>query len=361
MVLLNQGASTAGDWDQRAATTERLVLQRFINRYRRLPGTSLARTVAPTTHDEAVFVVDGSTPFHYWWQAHLLDAIVDGGWRRLRAGDEAGAGRSATLGHRLLSTIWLRNRGTLRNHFFDDMAWLTLAVERLAALDARVGKPLSHASLAPTRRMLTRQLDRSLDGAGAVVWNRDRNFHNAATAGPVALHLARSGRTKEARRTIEWVFGQLWDPERGLIRDGIRRGGDVVEHAYTYNQGTVLAVLLQLGQPHDLQRASALVRAIGHHLTRQAHGRRVLITHGGGDGGLFTGILGRYLSIAGRDQRLEVEARQEANGLVRATGDVLWENRDPATGLFPPWKHNVELSTQLQGWLIMQAAARLDA
>ena len=98
MVLLNQGASTAGDWDQRAATAERLVLQRFTSRYRRLPGTSLARTVAPTTHDGAVFVVDGSTPFHYWWQAHLLDAIVDGGWRRLRAGDEAGAGRSATLG-----------------------------------------------------------------------------------------------------------------------------------------------------------------------------------------------------------------------------------------------------------------------
>ncbi len=349
-----------GHWDERSTEAEALVLRRFIGRYRRLPGTVLARTIAPATKECVAFVVDGSTPFHYWWQAHLLDAIVDGGWRRLRTGDDAGARRSAALGHRLLATIWWRNRGTLHNHFFDDMAWLTLAVERLATLDTRVGKSLLHSSLTPTRRALTRQLNLSVDGTGAVVWNRDRDFRNAATAGPVALHLARRGRAPEARHIVEWLLEHLLDDQRGLIRDGVRRGGDVVEHAYTYNQGTVLAALLELGQPHDLQRATALLHAIGQHLTREKEGRRVLVTHGGGDGGLFTGILVRYLSIAARDERLDVATRREATGLVRATGEALWEARDPVTGLFPPWAHDVELSTQLQGWLIMEAAARLD-
>lgn len=347
--------------NQRAAEAEGMVFRRFVGRHHGIPGTLLASTIAAPRDVGTGIVVGGTQPFHYWWQAHLLDAIVDGGWRRLRTGDPDGARRSAALGHQLLATIWLRNKATLRNHFFDDMAWLALAVERLAALDQRVGARWLHASLTPARRRLGRELLLSLDATGAVVWNRDRDYRNAATAGPVALHLARTGNVSGSRRIVDWLFENLLEEGRGLIRDGIRGGAGVVGHVYTYNQGTVLGALLELGRPRDLERAEALVHALGVHMTREVHGRRVLVQHGDGDGGLFTGILARYLSIAGDDARLDAVTRGEAARLVRTTGDALWEQRDPDTGLFPLAAPRVELSTQLQGWLVLEAAARLGA
>ena len=85
---------------------------------------------------------------------------------------------------------------------------------------------------------------------------------------------------------------------------------------------------------------------------------------------LFTGILVRYLALAAQHQGLERDARDAAAGLVRATGDALWNGRDAQTGLFPTSSATaadsrttegteVELSPQLQAWTVMEAAARL--
>ncbi|MDO5735283.1 MAG: glycoside hydrolase family 76 protein [Propionibacteriaceae bacterium] len=356
-------------WDQRAASAEGWVLRRFVGRYRRLPGTLLGSTVAPVQQSGVRMIVDGTHPFHYWWQAHLLDAIVDGAWRRHRGGDIAGASGSAILGHRLLATIRLRNRGTLRNHFYDDTAWLALAVDRLASLDAHLGRRASRVSLSRTRRVLTRRLLQGRDDSGGVFWNRDRDFLNAATSGPVALHLARTGRVEEARNIVEWLCTTLLEPERGMVLDGVRRTGALVTDVYTYNQGTTVAALLALGSPEDLARAASLVRAIGNHLTWQRGGKQALVLHGVGDGGLFTGILVRYLALAALDERLTAEVRGVAAELIRVTGDFLWETRDAAQGLFthsaghavhtPEPGDRTELSVQVQAWMVMEAAARL--
>ncbi len=361
MVLLNQ----------RAAEAERLVLSRFVGSYRQVPGTRLGRAAAPT--DEVVtarFAIHGRDPLNYWWQAHLIDAIVDGGWRRIRTGDAAGARRSATLGHRVLATVWLGNGVTLRNHFYDDMAWLALAVDRLAALEQHLWLTWRHASLVPARRTLLRQLLQARDGSGGVVWSKDRDFLNVPAAGPVALHLARTGHTRKARTILEWILRELGDTTRGLVLDGVRRDGTVVRDIYTYNQGTTLAALLELGEPHDLERAADLVHAVEDHLTEACGRPAGLVTHGGGDGGLFTGILVRYLAMAAEHSGLDSEARHVAAGLVSATSDALWAGRDPVTGLFPTSDtgggvayeggHRVELSTQLQAWMVVEAAALLD-
>lgn len=357
-------------WAHRSGEAEAAVLRRFVGRYRWFPGTLLARTVAPAGQVVDGVAVDASTPFHYWWQAHLLDALVDSAWRRHRTDDLAGARRTAHTAHRLLVTIRLRNRGTLRNHFYDDMAWLALAVERLAVLDGSLGLRAARRSLTPARRTLSRELRQAHDDAGGVVWNRDRLFLNAATAGPVALHLARTGARAQARTVVEWVFRHLLDPGRGLIRDGVRRDGELVPTLYTYNQGPVLAALLALGGPQDIERAGQLVHAVADHLVTGDRSSRVLITHGAGDGGLFTGILSRYLGAAAGDSRLPDSVRDEAAGLVLATAESLWRARSAPLGLFPGTAMEpavppasgdpVELSTQLQAWTVFEAAARLD-
>ncbi len=360
MVLLNQ----------RAAQAENLVLSRFVGPYQHIPGTRLGRA-ASMGETAPRLLPDRRAPFNYWWQAHLLDAIIDSAWRSLRAGDTTGARRSAVRGHRVLAGVWLRNGVTLRNHYYDDMAWLALAVERLAALDQYLSLTARQLSLGPARRTLTGELLQARDSTGGVVWNKDRDFLNVPAAAPVALHLARTGHTREARTILDWILQQLTQSTRGLILDGVRRDGSIVDDVYTYNQGTTLAVLLELGQPHDLERATTLVHAVAAHLTWTGSNSGVLVTHGGGDGGLFTGILVRYLALAAEHPGLGTEVHDVATGLVLATSDALWEGRDPVTGFFPSTSaggeirrapdSRVELSTQLQAWMVLEMADRLGA
>jgi predicted alpha-1,6-mannanase (GH76 family) len=148
----------------------------------------------------------------------------------------------------------------------------------------------------------------------------------------------------------------------------------------------VLGALLELGGQANLDRAAGLVDAVAGNLTRPAtlaSGRTsaVLRCDGTGDGGLFTGILARYLALVAADGRLRDRTRATAAALVTETAQALWEGRravDPAEPLarrgahlvFPVFPETpasrsyppgaaVELSTQLQAWMVLEAAAAI--
>lgn len=326
----------------RADEAARSVLTLFGTRALGLPGTHLARTSRPgRVHRD----------WHYWWQAHLLDCMVDAHGRGSPVVSER-------LIRRHLRGIRVRNWGRLRNGFYDDMAWLALAAHR-------AGRP-------------ARGLERALRGAitddwgGGAYWSTDRDFKNTAATAPIALYLARTGDRVAAGRLLDWLLAHLADPDTGLLRDGLRRVDGrptLVPHVFTYNQGPVLAVMLELGRVDD---ATRLLGAIGTRLTHP--GTAVLRTHGGGDGGLFTGILARYLALAARDPRIPADARAAAAELVVTTAEALWAGREvrgwrhrPVT-VFPqdttpagagPVADTVELAAQLQAWLALEAAAVL--
>ena len=65
--------------------------------------------------------------WHYWWQAHLLDCLVDAQVRDPRPERVESITRQIR-GH------WLRNNATWTNNYYDDMAWLALAIERAGRL-----------------------------------------------------------------------------------------------------------------------------------------------------------------------------------------------------------------------------------
>ena len=69
-------------------------------------------------------------PWHYWWQAHLLDCLVDAQLRDPRPR------RAATIAT-LTRSVRLRNGGRWTNPFYDDVAWLGLAVQRAGTAGAR--------------------------------------------------------------------------------------------------------------------------------------------------------------------------------------------------------------------------------
>ena len=339
----------------RAAAAAASVPAAFGYRLLGLPGTHLAHVSMP----HASFLNQSTAPWHYWWQAHLLDAAEREGANKH---DDGAAHR--TRARRLLRTIRLRNGGHWRNSYYDDMAWLALAALRSADSAGTRPLPTLTAALASAH---TRDL------GGGLFWNTSRDFKNTPATAPAALHFARIGWTEKAASLIDWLFTRLLDPATGLLFDGIRIPGErLVTDLYTYNQGPALGALLALGDQRSLERARDLITAIATHLVLPDG---TLRTHGGGDGGLFTGILARYLALAAVSPALPVQTRTTARTLITTTARALWEGRGEreaglrrrrAVLVFPAapgdsaGKGTVELSTQLQAWMIFEAACRVS-
>lgn len=351
------------DLDARAAEAEASVTALFAGRLLGLPRTHLARVEYPPRGR-------ADARWNYWWQAHYLDCLVDAGLRALRLGDINGAEQRALRGDRLLATIQLRNVGRYPNAFYDDMAWLVLAAGRLHLLHQAVGRARPHRRLRVSERVLTARLRSAVtdDLGGGAFWNVHRDFKNVPSSGPVALHLARIGDVETARSIVEWLYARLLDPESGLFLDGVRVVGGqetVVTDVYTYNQGTVLGVLVTLADATSRDRAAALVAAVDQGLT--TGDARALVTHGGHDGGLFTGILARYLALCAADPATDPLTAKTARRLVSATADGFWAGRSSATSgtrfpsdaTGPAPDGRLELSTQLQAWMTLEAAAAL--
>lgn len=328
----------------------------FGHRLMGLPGlwigaVSAAPAPAPGTNRGTPF-----SEWHYWWQAHYLDAILDSGCLALARGDRIGARADLRRAQALLRGILFRNFGVFPNFYFDDMAWLALAATRLNAFSLRLlGQPSKLSGFA--LRSLTRQLHSAHDNVlgGGLYWSRKRDFKNTPVNGPAALHFARTGHHDTARAIVDWLRTELFNPETGLYIDGVHPTaisptnptGRSVEHTvYTYNQGPVLGALLELGEPGDLAQAAALIRAVHSQLAAPGLGIRL---EPGADGGLFTGILVRYLALAARDRRLDAPTRETASSLILDTARVVAEQSPQ------------QLSAAIQRWSILSAAASLTA
>lgn len=348
--------------DQRARAAAESVRFRFGHRLFGIPFTHLGAVSHPRERL--------GSPWHYWWQAHYLDLLVDQTLREAGQGSSGRAARSALTARRLLRGIHLRNMLRWTNSYYDDMAWLALAVDRMDQVRGGGGRVLT-------------ALDRALHSAhtpdlgGGLYWNTSRDFKNTPATGPAALFFVRRGDPGLAQELVDWLGERLRDDASGLYLDGIRvtAGREtLVRDVYTYNQGPVLGALLELGGTDNLADAARLVAGVE---SRLATGG-VLLTHGAGDGGLFTGILVRYLALAALNPSLPDSTRQTAAALVTGTADALWNGRrrygcegrpdgGPDLLTFPAGtgetaaSDGAQLSTQLQAWMIFEAGYRVTA
>ncbi len=164
--------------------------------------------------------------WHYWWQAHLLDCLVDAQLR-----DPHPARRDRI--RRQVRAHRLRNGLSWTNDYYDDMAWLALALERSGRLMG-VGRPRALARLA--EEFLGAWVP---EDGGGIPWRKQDQFFNAPANGPAALFLARYDRLRRARQMADWIDDTLVDPDTGLVFDGIK-AGSLVRAEYTYCQGVVL-------------------------------------------------------------------------------------------------------------------------
>ena len=357
-------------WANRAGSAEAAVARRHLKPLWHIPGTQLGVVAWPPTRDQRLF-----RTWHYWWQAHLLDCLVDA---QVRDPQEHRRDRieRQIRGHRL------RNNGSWVDNYYDDMAWLALALERAGRL-AGVEQPSA----------LEKLCDQFVNAwvpedGGGIPWRKQDQFFNAPANGPAGIFLARyDDRLRRAQQMSDWIEETLIDPETHLVFDGIK-AGSLVRAQYTYCQGVVLGLEVELAvrteDSDHAKRVHRLVAAVRDNMAPDG----VIKGAGGGDGGLFNGITARYLAMAATALPVngpdDTAARDTARELVLTSAQSAWDNRQTVDGLplFGPfWERTAELpatggqdaqfvagavnpsstperdlSVQVSGWMLMEAA-----
>ena len=358
-------------WAARAAVTERAVLARHLRRVWAAPATRLGVTGWPPSFRQRLH-----WNWNYWWQAHLLDCLVDAQHR------QPNPGRAATI-RRVVRGVRMRNFGSWTNELNDDISWLGLVLLRAHQCeDVPVHKPLTRI----TDQLRAEWTDHA---GGGIWWRRNCDFKNVPANGPAAILLARWAEAggersdrQRARSMTEWMEQALVDEKTGLLWDGlyVHPDGtvrDIVKTVYTYCQGVFLGVCVELAEGDTsgvwVARAERTINAVAAHLADQD----VLRGKGGGDGGLFAGILARYLTQAA--VRLPAHgsaAGDVASRLVLGSAEAAWKNRTLARGgpvFGPEWTRPAQeprkgatrlverdLSVQLSAWMTVEAAAQLE-
>jgi predicted alpha-1,6-mannanase (GH76 family) len=367
-------------WANRAASSEAAVAQRHLKRLWALPGTQLGVVAWPATRRDRLFGT-----WHYWWQAHLLDCLIDAQQR-----DPQPQRQRHTEINRQVRAHRLRNNFRWTNSYYDDMAWLALALERAGRI---AGVQRSRALPKLADQFLKAWVP---EDGGGIPWRKQDQFFNAPGNGPAGLFLARYGdHLKRAEQMGDWIDRTLIDPETHLVFDGIK-AGSLVRAQYTYCQGVVLGLETELAKRTGAEvrarhatRVHSLVAAVNEHMAPSG----VLKGAGGGDGGLFAGITARYLALVATDlpgdSADDAVARDTARAIVLSSAKSAWDYRQtvdglPLFGAF--WDRDAELPTtggaqaqfvegavnasenperdlsvQLSGWMLMEAACNVTA
>ncbi|MFL1597228.1 glycoside hydrolase family 76 protein [Gordonia amicalis] len=371
------------DPNERAQAAMDAIAARHLQRAFGLPTTRTAAVAWPIG-----FVQAHLGSWHYWWHAHLVDLLVDAAIHRVE-GDRSFDPHIADEANRVLRGIKVRNLGRWTNNYYDDMAWLGLAIERADRhldLDHRRGLDVL------TRRMLDAWAP---EDGGGIPWRTTDQFFNAPANGPAAILVARTGHVERAVAMCDWMDANLIDPKTHLVIDGLKKQPDGSLKAetgtYTYCQGVVLGAELEVfretGEQRHLDRLARLLGAVEKHSCTDG----VINGGGGGDGGLFHGVLARYLALVATDLP-EVggsdELRARAARIVTSSADAAWANRTETRGhvVFPSdWRRRAvvptasgkkaqfvagavtpsevperDLSVQLSAWMVLEAAAAID-
>ena len=290
-------------WAHRADLAESAITDRHAASVLGLPGTNLAVVSWPPVTKEKLFI-----NWHYWWQAHYLDCQVDA---TIRKSTKA----RRTRIKKTIRGIRLRNGKFTSNRYYDDKSWLALALQRIDELE----KLKAPKGLRDLEFDIIAGID---DVTGVLPWRKGETFFNVPSNGPAAIMLARSGRLDQAASIMDWVFDNLID-DNGLIMDGVRMrmdGPETVRNIHPYNQGVALGACLEIvlelreraGFGHSeaiggiadadridesmrfITRIRELVQSIASYLANPSG--VIDWDTGDGDGGLFKGILARYLA-----------------------------------------------------------------
>lgn len=336
-------------WDERAAAGQEALSQRFFSPERGLFSPEYPRG-------------SSSPQLQYWWQAHAIDALVDA---YERTGQESYLTRAAGV----WEAVKHENQG-VTNDYFDDMEWMALALLRL---ERHVESP----ALLRDVHSLWGDIKSgwNVQQGGGIAWRKSqRDYKNTPANAPAVIlgcrMYALTGDEADlawARKIYTWLNVTLVDADTGLVWDGINRRGDgAIDKSwmFTYNQGLRIGAALELhkatSEARFLNDANQTFVAASEHFTNE---QGVLHERGRGDGGLFKGVLVRYVGdLACASSEQSIAARM----FLATQAEAAWAHiADPALPTFgPDWsaaaREPVPLSAQLSGVMLMEQMARIE-
>lgn len=301
--------------------------------------------------------------FCYWWHAHVIDVLADA---YLRTGNSRFSDSIAAV----LEGVLQKNGGQIPNLYYDDMEWMALAL--LRAWNATGAERYQTRALELWEDIKTGWNENC---GGGISWRKTQlDYKNTPANGPASIlasRLYRFFRNPEdkdwARRIYAWNRENLVDPATGFVWDGVNRNGNGKidkDWVFTYCQGVMIGAGVELYRVTGLQRyldeAEETFCASLSAIVEPAGG--VLPDEGDGDCGLFKGIYIRYLL-----ELYLLRQYKEIENLIFSNAKSLWENgTDHTTGLFSrDWRsvpgETVDLSTQLSGLMLLEAAETLQA
>lgn len=319
---------------------------------------------------DGTFIQDnaGETRFHYWWNSHMLDVLVDG---YLRTGDENYVPRMKAL----VQGIGNKNGGTYRNVFNDDMEWLGNASIR--AYNATGDEEFKEVA-----EFVWEEIKKSWSDlyGGGITWRSDRplgkNATSNAPAAILAMRLFEAGGNEQdlqwAKDIYQWQKSILVDSASGLVWDNINEeNGEVVinkDWIFTYNIGTYIGAGLKLYEEtgEEVYLRDAVRTAKSMMASPKLTTEGLLRDEGQGDGGLFKGILVRYFTLLIQQPGLSESDRTSFLDFMKFNAKTFYQKgiKRPAMLAGPNWREQpgerTDLSTQLSGVMLMEAAARLE-
>ncbi|MHB1685855.1 MAG: glycoside hydrolase family 76 protein [Ignavibacteriaceae bacterium] len=306
-----------------------------------------------------------NTDFNYWWQAHALDVLVDG---FIRTGNSGYVNKIVLL----YKGIAARNNGGFIAGYYDDMAWMALAMLRAyekTGVDAY--NQVVH--------ILWNDIKTGWDNTfgGGIFWRKKpRDFKDVAANAPaiiLACRLYREFGNNEdlewAKKIHSWLKATLIDSNSGIIWDGISlQGNEVIvqREQYTYNYGTYLGACLELykiGKDTSyLNEAVKTANIAENSLVTNG----ILKDEGGKDGGLFKGIYVRYLVQLVLEPTLNESLKNNYKSFLNRNAESLWHKaQNPGVCLFNhDWQAipvgDVDLSSQLGAMMLLEGEALLE-
>ncbi|WP_434979322.1 glycoside hydrolase family 76 protein [Daejeonia sp. YH14] len=312
----------------------------------------------------------GNTTFNYWPNAHALDVLVDG---YIRTGDQSYVAKMKAL-H---DGIKIKNGGDFNNVFNDDMIWLGNACMRAYAAT----NDTDYKNTAIYLWGIIKQSWTDDVFGGGITWKQDTPYSkNAVSNAPAAILAMRlydadhhPDDLEWAKKIYQWQKNNLVDPANGEVWDNISiQDGQTITNkdwVFTYNMGTWIGAGLRLY--HATEDVSYLQDAVRSGKTLMTSSKLtsegLLKNEGQGDGGLFKGICVRYFTELIEEANVDSSTHNDFVNFLQYNARTFYRYgiTRPAMTSGSDWKvaptGTTDLTTQLSGMMLMEAAAKLKA
>lgn len=306
----------------------------------------------------------GNTGFNYWPQAHALDVLVDA-YMRTQSNVYTGYMDQWFTG------VPAKNGGSFLGQYYDDEGWNALAM--LRAYDVTKDTKWKDAAEAVWADIQTGWNDTM---GGGIAWQKQQLYYkNSPANGPACILAARLyerfGNPADlawAQKIYTWWKSTLVDAGSGFVYDGINQNNDGVlntTYRFTYNQGLFIGAGVELY--NITQQASYLSNALqtaSNVLSDPSlSSAGILKDEGQGDGGLFKGILVRYMIQLILDKGIDTGDQQKFVVFLKNNAQVLWLKGTTRPGYFfgNNWSAaptgETDLTTDLSGAMLMEGMA----